>query len=479
MRRDNQPKALFPPVSTTILLSITLSLLAGIGEAGVVTLQGPAPQVEFFQFQPLVIRSDRTDTVIFHAKVVNTPTRVVFELNTNPFPFQQPGIDMEMRDDGMQGDRRARDGIYAVMLPAAQITSGLQPDDVLRRFVGFLKVFQGTAQVARLNLFAEIITSEIPRLPVTRLAQDVEYTDYAVNILDPSFFSVNAQGLMFDATRTLKRFYQVFPDEFDSLNLIYVPSYPQNRVRVALKNDVQGIGQQLFNNTSFYGSAGRLLGFSIFPSSNFFDGAESGYQHELGHQWINYLSFSPLDSGRPHWPLSSLATGIMGWSDPVTKQGFDFPCQLVRESGGVRLVPRDGAPVFTDLDLYLMGLLPQDQVGDHLVFSDQRQAAMLPCNNQVYTGQMLTVRVADVVRATGRRTPDATSSLKRFNIGTILVSMDALLDEDALAFYGFFANRAEETREVPSHVGLLKNSAKPFAITTRGLGAIDSRIRRR
>jgi hypothetical protein len=35
---------------------------------------------------------------------------------------------------------------------------------------------------------------------------------------------------------------------------------------------------------------------------SFFDMGETGSIHELGHQWINYLSLPILKQGTPHWP---------------------------------------------------------------------------------------------------------------------------------------------------------------------------------
>ena len=83
----------------------------------------------------------------------------------------------------------------------------------------------------------------------------------------------------------------------------------------------------------------------------------------------------------------------MGWTDPVHTQGLNYGCQLVPEAGGVRLVPRVGGAVFADLDLYLMGLLPPEQVGDQYVFNDQVQARTLPCKNQLITSGITRVRI--------------------------------------------------------------------------------------
>src|SRR5215510_758504 len=137
------------------------------------SVQGLAQtRVVYDKFDPVVIRADQTEPVLFQVRVDGpTPTRVVFEYNPG---FQPTGTDIEMRDDGTGGDRTSGDSIYSLTLQATQITQGLQTNDVFRRFIGFVKPFQGSTQLARYNIFAEVITEEIPRAPVIMLAADVQ-----------------------------------------------------------------------------------------------------------------------------------------------------------------------------------------------------------------------------------------------------------------------------------------------------------------
>jgi len=52
--------------------------------------------------------------------------------------------------------------------------------------------------------------------------------------------------------------------------------------------------------------------------------------------------------------------------------GGRFPFELVPEGENFRLRSQvDPEPVFNDLELYLMGLLRPEDVGDHFVFNDQ------------------------------------------------------------------------------------------------------------
>jgi hypothetical protein len=45
-----------------------------------------------------------------------------------------------------------------------------------------------------------------------------------------------------------------------------------------------------------------------------------------------------------------------------------------------------------------------------------------------------------------------------------------------MSFYSYFAQRAEATEEVLYHSGFARGTAKPFALSTRGLGTLDARL---
>jgi hypothetical protein len=425
----------------------------------------------YTQFDPLVVRSGRTDPVNFYAKITGSPSRVLLV-------FDQPiGLsELELRDDGMASDQRARDGIYSTSIPAQQMTRGLKPDDVFKYFVGFLRVFQGSTRVAQGNIFADVITSDIPNEVLTSIASDAQYTENLVNIIDPSFFADSG----FDIVHLTKRFYQLFGDDYDFINIVVDPSYFQNRFHFTVKNNVQGIGVQLSDRTGDFGSSGRLLGITVFPNTTFFDGVSQGYQHELGHQWINYLNGTALAPGIPHWPLSSLASGIMGWSIPPTGEGGDFPCTLVQGPDGMRLVRRTETPVFTDLDLYLMGLLGPTEVGTQYIFPSQNintfNTIISQCNGQIYQSTLNRVTLDDVVRVVGPRNPNVENSPHQFKLATILVTPTKLLDGNAIAYFNFFAKRAEMTERAPVHEGFSKETGNPFFISTKGLGTLDTHI---
>jgi hypothetical protein len=85
------------------------------------------------------------------------------------------------------------------------------------------------------------------------------------------------------------------------------------------------------------------------------------------------------------------------------------------------------------------------------------------------------VTIQDIVRQVGARVPDAAHSPHAFRVATIIVS-DALLSREAMSFYSYFAQRAAASKETPYHSGFAKGMAKPFYLSTRGLGTLDARM---
>jgi hypothetical protein len=64
----------------------------------------------------------------------------------------------------------------------------------------------------------------------------------------------------------------------------------------------------------------------------------------------------------------------MGFSIPPTQQGGEFSFNIVPlPDGNFQLQQMEHLGEFTDLDLYLMGLLPPHEVGSHIVFVNQNQ----------------------------------------------------------------------------------------------------------
>lgn len=433
---------------------------AGSAHAPPAAVSGSYPQVEqtsaallYLTYDPLVVHVDRTLPVTLTVKTDGSPLILVTDLNSG-------------------------DAITATALTTDTYRLAFTPQQVLygytaaynHNFFGHLNVQAEGAPDARINLVVNVSDASVPSVGYVQLASDARAAPHVLNLLRPGVSPGS-----FDRATT-RRFYELYADAYDFLNLVYVDCPVANRSHLQVSNTTQGIGLTLFNRAELYGSARRLQGITCFPISSLFDGASDSFQHELGHQWANFV----LAGCGAHWPISELAQGVMGFGLPgLGCEGLQFPFEFLPNADGsytlheIRdLVWQVG---FTDLDLYLMGLLPAAQVRAALVFTNQDQAAQIH-DGGILQGPTYTVDADTLIGTYGPRIPNASTSPKEFTVATIIVSRDRLLDEAELAFFDYMASRASFTQPVLYASGGAHGTAKPFYLTTRGLGRLNANM---
>lgn len=186
----------------------------------------------------------------------------------------------------------------------------------------------------QLNVFVDVLTPDVPPVDIQNPAAEVQQTAHLVNIVDPALLDAPVSAVT-------GRFYQHLGDDYDLLDVVYATARPMNRHHVTVRNEVDGIGVPRTDKTAHYGSAGRLMGITVFPIPTMFDAAFHTRSHELGHQWINFLPVPPLNLATPHWPLSDLATGVVGFNTSANPQGLRFPFELVPQGDDYLLQPRE------------------------------------------------------------------------------------------------------------------------------------------
>ena len=438
-----------------VCLFVSFSLAGCFGE----------PRLDYTRFSPMVVPDSQTDDIVFEAMVTGGPDEVRIAL-------QSTGGEIQLLDDGLGDDVAAGDEIYTVTLSPSDVLYDFAADDVNRNHVGYLRFYEGGAQIIQYNVFIDVLTPEIPPVTITVLSPTVQYSDHLVNVVDPSFFEpLSSRQLAAQA------FYAEFPDNYDFINLISEIPYPKNANHFIITNEVRNIGVPIRALAAGWGSAGRLLGRNLFSVPNFFDGAAKNFLHELGHQWGVYIDTPPLDIPQFHWPLSDLASGIMGWEQGTNPQGLEFNFDLVPSGSDYLLVPNNNPKVYSDLSLYFMGLVASDEVADHFVFDDQTQMLL---TGGMLLGPVITVTINDIVSAMGgARLPSHSDAPKKYRVATILVSRDGLVPADVMQLYDYFSARAEGTEIVSFHTGFGKGQSNPFYLATGGRAQLDTRIMHR
>ncbi len=455
---------------------LRLAFVAALLTPIVTAAQTATPSVLYNRFKPFVILPTRTSPVTFEVKVLNSPSQVVIALAS--------GSVVSVLDNGSGVDAVAGDGIFSVALPASDVLYDFAPDDLTRNFVGYLRLFQGGTQVSQSNLLIDVLTSAVPSVNIKQVSPTIQYSEHLVNIVDPAFFPTqsfptNPQKALSEQA-VAKALYARFADVFDFLVLTPEISVPLNAGHAIVQNKAANIGLFVGSSPSggpaIWGSAGRLLGTTIYRATGMFDGASHNYAHELGHQWVNALSMSPFTLGRgAHWPLSDLASDVMGYAVASNPQGLQFPYDLTPSGANYQMVHNSNPQVFSDLSLYLMGLAPATEVSDHFVFVDQDQTLA----NGTLLGPVINVSMSAVLAVMGPRIPGYGAAPTKFRVATVLVSRDGLASPEVMQLYDYYSARAEGLSPIPVHVGLSKETSNPFAAATRGRGRLDQRIMHR
>ncbi len=249
-----------------------------------------------------------------------------------------------------------------------------------------------------------------------------------------------------------REFYRTHSDDFDSL--ILFTNFESNldlvgvlAFAINVQNDVLGIGNPnraeifpQFDHTAEYGSQGNLKSFLTMknlkvweddPLENTFGPATSTLSvlaHEFGHTWIAFID-PPilLTRDRAHWNFFLHTSGSLLGGNDIQDNG---------DGSFITLAPKD---IYSPLDLYLMGLLKQEDVPPTFLVTDPHDLDLPPPYDQqtitseqlqsIYSlgdvgfrGDKQEVRIEDIISINGMRIPDAESSQKDFRTAFILLA---------------------------------------------------------
>jgi hypothetical protein len=333
----------------------------------------------------------------------------------------------------------------------------------LQHKVGRLQVRDGQVLVFSKRISVNVRSKGVPDVEVLPLASDAQAAAHILNLRRDEPWLGTGDPI---AVEVANRFYQFYGDDFDFIAFVGNVSPTSNRFYSPVRNDVTGIGLILFDISAALGSAGRLQGVISFPIPTLFDLGGHGAVHEIGHRWISHLNeLSMLAPGTPHWPISDLANGVMGWSTP-SGVGVRFPYRLMHERNGDYLLQSSRLnDRFHDLELYLMGLTAAESVGDHLVFLNQEQRGEVR-GGGVLQGPVAWVSSQDLIDALGPRTPAAGDSQTDFRLAAIVLSAGRLLSPSEMAFFDHMAARGEARRTLRAAADSPQATVQPFFVAT-------------
>ncbi|MBZ5498295.1 MAG: hypothetical protein LAP85_17985 [Acidobacteriia bacterium] len=243
-------------------------------------------------------------------------------------------------------------------------------------------------------------------------------------------------------TAMARKFFLNHPDEFDQLVMFLTFPFDLQGAfsyELNVNNDVQGIGLDPVNDSSDYGSGGRLKSFVMMgdlgefpadPNLEFMRTYNSMQvvAHEVAHRWLSFPALwegpsAPYTTSllRPypdlaHWSFFFNADSSLMEGNRIIDQGAAL--------GSQRFITSEVTNKFSDLDLYLMGFEDSQDVSPMFYVKNPIPATnSLPSHSPtVFGGTRFDFTIDNIVAANGVRTPSVFQAQKVHRIAFVLVS---------------------------------------------------------
>jgi hypothetical protein len=206
-----------------------------------------------------------------------------------------------------------------------------------------------------------------------------------------------------------KEFYKENPDDFHFLTIFSTYDTGGIQYHIPAKNNINGIGGDIYDATTYYGSEGILLGINWMKDIDMYqtDGfylilGVNGILHETSHQWGAFIDF--IDENGQRSDSLRNPYNIVHW-DKKLETGYDLLngfSWIDNRDGTFTAKATDGKRGYSNLDLYLMGLISKDEVDSiKLIVSDTDTAEINP--GTTISGTIKIISIQQIIDAEGER----------------------------------------------------------------------------
>lgn len=327
----------------------------------------------------------------------------------------------------------------------------------------------------------------LPASRIRRIDDRIQYASHVVNVVFPGFGNRRLEtgdDYAFELEEVTRKFYEFFPDVYDSIAIVPAEQHPSSRFNAFhwnARNPIAGLGDlEVFDSSAYFGSAGVLRSVEFYRDADFTTAWTSN--HEIGHQWIDYWDWSELAGGveragwnpGAHTPLLFPGETLLGAVlRPIRRVGLAGGGDGEGERSYV--IERTPAPsLFHPTTLYRMGLIEPEALPELVVFENQGQfsedSATAPDVGTAVEGGGRAVHFNDVLALHGARSGPVDSSWRRV---TIVVSRSRPLSAEEMSYWNFFAARHAARSGVTTLGGM-----PSFHEATGGRAVLDTTVER-
>ena len=254
-----------------------------------------------------------------------------------------------------------------------------------------------------------------------------------------------------DLVALAKHFYQTHPDNYDQLMIFTDTSVVSGNTfsyESTVANEIRGLGIDIYNTSTDFGSAGRLRSVVVMdrlskfpdnPAQKFLgeNNTLSVMGQEAGHRWLAFLQFRDVNNRNSN---ALLGRDLAHWSFFFNSDASVMEGNKIDDLGGGAFTTSDAVRRYSALDQYAMGLLSPSQVPDFFYVESptnvvpRADATSAPQIGVTFNGTRRDVKIDDVIAAMGARNPTAAASSKVHRQAFIyLVSAGATVDQTQVA----------------------------------------------
>jgi hypothetical protein len=384
-------------------------------------------------------------------------------------------------DDGTHGDTNAGDFVFtnSSVQPACDPDSLLSNHGGAKLWIGMLRVQMADDREMGHNYgMSAGLIHEVFRdvFDVVDLGNGFSATAYAFFIednLNEVFEDYPVAGLYCGKGNyeAFQKFYRVMPDDFDftllvpGMQMLLPGSHAENTpYDVLVSNAVENIGVDIMDDSAKFGSAGRLKSM-IYHSFGMLD----IFDHEVMHTWGAGIGWSlgllEHDGNQSHWNHMSDIAGQLG-AFYFSSSG-DVGRFVYNGEGTWHLVSNREVPPYSPLELYVMGLIPPEEVPPiHILESPD-----LTDLDRITAASYQTITIEQIMAAEGGpRIPSSEEAQKDFSLAFI-VTQDVPYNDAAYAFFSLLSYDLKSL-DPPHAYGNLA----PFHWATGGRATLDTRL---
>jgi len=283
--------------------------------------------------------------------------------------------------------------------------------------------------------------------------------------------TINGQPVV-DFVRAYKLFRLTHPDIYDFVTFFTdtasgMPPQGGSSWYRFVHNDIQGIGFPNFDQRATFGSA--VLQGIMFLNQGRFPIWRYVMLQEQGHRWA---CFAPYRDGAAGPARTDHLLGGWGhWAgefdDDRSPMDYDTHNWVATNGQFQRVTLSSDQREYCALDLYLMGALGPDELGDSYLLSN-----IANVSGNTFTADKKLLRLDNFVWANGARAPGAATSPKQFKNGFVLLTKDFdrahdladRIDELRRGFEADFRAATQRLLTVDTTLGPLRRELTPSEV---------------